>query len=354
MSRCHHGWPIKDSWMECPHCCAEHDARRAADALEDIARNRRTPEFHTYDYKSYVSPEQSTLERLRRDPSILDQFLKRRNGVWDHRDWLGLKDDLKRAGFVPFNDKDVGELLEQRKNVPEKQARESLSKVEKKLQAFLPSQVQKFAPNEVQAAQNDLNQAKQFFQNLSYVNSLKSIEFSERAIQQIQKIEQLLAERRRPFEEKLREKQNALDRNISSTRKNYNKQIRQQEDLERQNESKLSKYESNKPGCGLWIISWLGGVGLVVLLGSNKEFMRTHGDTNAFAYIIPAVLILYVVLRLLREIPKMSAKSDLANAKEQIKRISEKRDAEIDRVRKNFDNDFEVIELNQKIKNLQV
>ncbi len=41
MSRCHHDWPIKDSWMECPKCCAEHDLREAADTARDILQETR-------------------------------------------------------------------------------------------------------------------------------------------------------------------------------------------------------------------------------------------------------------------------------------------------------------------------
>jgi len=41
MSRCHHGYPIQESWEECPDCCAEHDAMKAAEAAQDVAEESR-------------------------------------------------------------------------------------------------------------------------------------------------------------------------------------------------------------------------------------------------------------------------------------------------------------------------
>jgi len=49
--RCHHGWPIKDSWRECPHCWAEQLPMMEADALEDQLRQSRKPST-TYDVPS--------------------------------------------------------------------------------------------------------------------------------------------------------------------------------------------------------------------------------------------------------------------------------------------------------------
>jgi len=65
--------------------------------------------------ESSVILEEITLERLRRDPFILDQFIKRQKGVWNNQDWLGLLDELRRAGFTSFNNAQVGQLLEQRR-----------------------------------------------------------------------------------------------------------------------------------------------------------------------------------------------------------------------------------------------
>lgn len=74
MSRCHHGWSIKDNWMECPHCLAEHDARRAADALEDIARSHSTTRYnHESTYYESAEELKKRIETLSRELDEADR-----------------------------------------------------------------------------------------------------------------------------------------------------------------------------------------------------------------------------------------------------------------------------------------
>lgn len=242
------------------------------------------------------------------------------------------------------------------KDDAEKKAKESLAKAEQKAEAILSSQVQKIVPNEVQAARNYLEQAKQFFQTHSFVNFQKSIEFSDRVIQEIQKVGKLLADLRQPLEQKLNEKESVLYKKLSSITDKYNNEISHYEELKRRGESKLREYEGKKPGCGLWIVSFLIGVVLVSFLReipSAKQVMRSI--TNPYLFIALFILVPYGILRLVfYSGPKMSAESNIESAKSRIQELTSRKEKELETLRRSFENEFEIVEVRQKIKSLQV
>jgi uncharacterized Zn finger protein (UPF0148 family) len=118
--RCHHGNLIHDSWMECPECRAEHEVRKAPNAARKAAREARTrksPQQKTDGgQRTQEQQDDGVTARLRWDPSLLDAFVRRQNGSWNHEDWLGLLDQLKNAGFAPIDEARVGCLLEERRD----------------------------------------------------------------------------------------------------------------------------------------------------------------------------------------------------------------------------------------------
>ena len=117
--RCHHGNLIHDSWMECPECRAEHEVRKAPNAARKAvreARAQKSPPQKTATGQRKPEQRDDATARLRRDPSLLDAFVRRQNGSWNHEDWLGLLDQLRNAGFAPIDEARVGCLLEERRD----------------------------------------------------------------------------------------------------------------------------------------------------------------------------------------------------------------------------------------------
>jgi hypothetical protein len=323
--------------------------------------------LRTIEYEESLSPEQRTLERLRRDSSILEQFIKRTNCAWNQQDWLGLLDDLRRAGFTPLDAAEVGKFLEQlakqRLNDSEKKARETLANAEKKLQALSSQRVQEFAPNEIQSAQSNFAKAKQLVQTKSYVNYLKCTELASQVINLVQKAEdtkkRVVAERRRPYEEKLKNKESSHYSNISFIRNEYDPKIRELEKLKKQKEDKFSKFK-NKPSGWLWVFAILGGYGIWWLYLSGLPIggllfviPRIGFSLGGVPVSIPHILFVYLLLRLLRGVSKMVAARGIDQIEEEIKKLSKIKDDEISSAYRRFSNDPEVIELNQKIKSSQ-
>jgi hypothetical protein len=98
----------------------EHEAKEAANAARKAVREARTqkPPLQKTSRGQQTQEQQddAVTARLRRDPSLLDAFVRRQNGSWDHQDWLGLLDQLRNAGFAPIDEARVGCLLEQRRD----------------------------------------------------------------------------------------------------------------------------------------------------------------------------------------------------------------------------------------------
>lgn len=118
MITCQHGYLIGEGLPECPACRAELEV-----AEPETKHQRQTViEEHIADVISNppgvtepLEQEQESLARLRKDPAILDNFIKRQNFYWDHQAWLDLLEELGRAGYTPFDPDQVGLLLEGRR-----------------------------------------------------------------------------------------------------------------------------------------------------------------------------------------------------------------------------------------------
>jgi WD40 repeat protein len=78
-----------------------------------------------------------------------------------------------------------------RKIDSEKQAREFLSQAEQRLQISFSSQVLEFAPNEIKVVQSNIAEAKQLYQTHISENYLKCNELSKKAINEIQRAENI-------------------------------------------------------------------------------------------------------------------------------------------------------------------
>ncbi len=61
-----------------------------------------------------ASKEEINLKRLVKTPIIMN-FVKKKNGAWNHQDWLDFLSYLKEKGYDPINPDQVGLLLEERK-----------------------------------------------------------------------------------------------------------------------------------------------------------------------------------------------------------------------------------------------
>lgn len=60
--------------------------------------------------------KRQTLECLRQEPQILDRFIEQQQGRWHYHAWLTLLEELRFAGFEPFDESQVSALLEERWN----------------------------------------------------------------------------------------------------------------------------------------------------------------------------------------------------------------------------------------------
>jgi len=58
--------------------------------------------------------EEENLKRLIRTP-LASNFVKRKNGRWDHHEWLDFLAHLKKSGYDPIDQNKVGLLLEEKK-----------------------------------------------------------------------------------------------------------------------------------------------------------------------------------------------------------------------------------------------
>ena len=58
--------------------------------------------------------EKTNLNRLAKSPIIMN-FVKSKNGCWNHHDWLEFLSDVKKKGFDPVRPDQVGMLLEEKK-----------------------------------------------------------------------------------------------------------------------------------------------------------------------------------------------------------------------------------------------
>ena len=58
--------------------------------------------------------EALNLGKLMKSPYVMN-FIKRKNGNWNHQEWLDFLADLKKNGFDPIDADQVGLLLEERK-----------------------------------------------------------------------------------------------------------------------------------------------------------------------------------------------------------------------------------------------
>lgn len=57
---------------------------------------------------------ESEITRLK-DSGMPADFVRRRNGTWNHRDWLEFLARVRRAGYTTLPDHEVGQILEEEK-----------------------------------------------------------------------------------------------------------------------------------------------------------------------------------------------------------------------------------------------
>ena len=50
-----------------------------------------------------------------RDSGIPAEFVRRKNGTWNHQDWLEFLAQVRRAGYTTLSDPEVGRVLEEEK-----------------------------------------------------------------------------------------------------------------------------------------------------------------------------------------------------------------------------------------------
>lgn len=61
-----------------------------------------------------LSTEETNLRKLTRSPIPMN-FVKKKNGSWNHQDWLDFLDYLKGKSYFPIDTDRVGLLLEEKK-----------------------------------------------------------------------------------------------------------------------------------------------------------------------------------------------------------------------------------------------
>ena len=61
-----------------------------------------------------VISKESNLSKLAKSPAVMN-FIKSKNGTWNHQDWLDFLVDLKKQGYDPIDSDQVGLLLEEKK-----------------------------------------------------------------------------------------------------------------------------------------------------------------------------------------------------------------------------------------------
>ncbi len=63
---------------------------------------------------SFSTDDERNIRRLERSVIPMN-FVKRKNGEWNHQDWLDFLTEIKERGYAPIDDRQVGLLLEERK-----------------------------------------------------------------------------------------------------------------------------------------------------------------------------------------------------------------------------------------------
>lgn len=118
MNTAEHGYPIAEDRQERSEGRTEQNPAEmtaAAKRQSDIREHVADAISGNDDSERNIPPEEVAMIRLAADPAILDNFIRRQNFYWDHQAWLGLLDELERAGYAPFNPDRVGLLLEARR-----------------------------------------------------------------------------------------------------------------------------------------------------------------------------------------------------------------------------------------------
>lgn len=61
-----------------------------------------------------ATKEETNLKKLAKSPVVMN-FVKKKNGCWNHQDWLDFIEELGKKGFSPIDSDKVGLLLEEKK-----------------------------------------------------------------------------------------------------------------------------------------------------------------------------------------------------------------------------------------------
>lgn len=144
----------------------------------------------------------------------------------------------------------------------------------------------------------------------------------------------------------LREKENSLNKTISLIKERYLKTIDPQVKFK---DIAITLIDFKMPVSVLIIITFAGTLGSWYVL---IEYLMISSGTLLFIIFLPPFVI-YYLLHVLCEIPKLIMKNILSRIETQIDKQQAKRDDEINTVRQSFNNDYEVIQLTQKLKDLQ-
>lgn len=59
-------------------------------------------------------PAEANLKRFIKTPLAMT-FVKKKNGAWDHQDWLVFIEEIKQKGYDPIDTDKVGLILEEKK-----------------------------------------------------------------------------------------------------------------------------------------------------------------------------------------------------------------------------------------------
>jgi len=179
--------------------------------------------------------------------------------------------------------------------------RESLANAELKLRLISTSRGHEFTSEKLQSSQNNFEEAKKLFQNPSFSNLSKCLEFSENAIKGAEAgktvIEESLARQRQPFEETLLRIHNEHEKTVSSIQKKYNDKIYEYREVEDRRERDLRRFEPFKAGSFINFLflaaAFLGTHFLVELLKLEEHIANNPNSTNDDSFLLFLMLILF-------------------------------------------------------------
>lgn len=259
--------------------------------------------------------------------------------------YLGYETSLELARECIRNAERAGKI---KRKIAE--AEETVLQADQILQQALVGRLAEFAPNEIKNATEYLDSAKQHLGMRTYVDYEASLELARDCIQNAERAEKIkrkeLHDRRAAAQAEFKAIEYEANQAKWAVERGYEGDIDDAKKERNECERKLhDRTRRNRPGCGIWILI------IVLAISSLQVFESLITSWSAVIRILATSIVgLFIAFRY---IPILLARSDLASAENDLKRLIDKRDAELNALKRQFAKNPNVIKLQETLRNME-